>query len=156
MSEPENLDVRGNLMWVATMALNGLIGVGVPHDWSTHMIGHELTSLYNIDHARTLAIVLPGVCWVCREEKKEKLLQYAERVWKITEGAEDERIDAAITKTEEFFRSLGVDTRLSEYNLTEKDIDKVVAQLEAHSMTALGENGSITLERSREILHSRL
>ncbi len=143
-------------MWVATMALNGLIGVGVPHDWSTHMIGHELTSLYNIDHARTLAIVLPGIWQVCKEEKREKLLQYAERVWKITTGSEDERIYTAITKTEEFFRSFGVDTRLSEYNLGEKDIDRVVAQLEAHAMTALGENGTITLERSREILHSRL
>ncbi len=156
ITEPENIDVRGNLMWVATMALNGLIGVGVPHDWSTHMIGHELTSLYTIDHARTLAIVLPGVWQVCRDEKREKLLQYGERVWNITKGSADERIDGAIAKTEKFFRSLGIETRLHEYNLDETAIEKVVTQLEAHSMTALGENGSITLERSKEILRSRL
>ncbi len=156
LSEPDNLAVRSNLMWVATLALNGLIGVGVPQDWTTHMIGHELTALKNIDHARTLAIVLPGVWQVCRESKAKKLVQYAERVWNITEGSEDERIDAAIAKTEAFFRSFGVDTRLNEYGLGEKDVETIVRQLEEHKMIALGEHKTVTLERSREILRARL
>mgnify|MGYP002143930363 CR=1 FL=1 len=95
--EPD-YDNRANLMWTATLALNGLIGAGVPQDWATHMIGHELTALYGIDHARTLAIVLPALLNERRVAKRAKLLQYAERVWGLTTGSEDERITAAITR----------------------------------------------------------
>ncbi|MDR9778909.1 iron-containing alcohol dehydrogenase, partial [Rhizobium hidalgonense] len=109
----------------------GLIGAGVPQDWSTHMIGHELTALYNIDHARTLAIVLPANMQVRRDEKREKLLQYANRVWNIIEGDEDQRIDAAIERTRNFFEGLGLPTRLSDYKLGASDIDAVIAQLDS-------------------------
>ncbi len=156
LEEPDDLETRGNLMWVATMALNGLIGVGVPHDWSTHAIGHQLTALYDIDHARTLAIVLPGVWQVTREKKRQKLLQYAARIWKISDGSDEERIDAAINKTEEFFRNLGIATRLGEYDLNAQDVENVVTHLKAHGMTALGEHKDITIERTRKILHLRL
>ncbi|AZP13347.1 iron-containing alcohol dehydrogenase [Undibacterium parvum] len=156
MSMEPDYDNRANLMWVATLALNGLIGAGVPQDWATHMIGHEITALYGIDHARTLALVLPSVLNVQREQKRAKLLQYAERVWHITDGSEEQRIDAAIVRTREFFESLGIKTRLSEYQLGEESILAILAQLEAHGMTALGEHQDVTLERTRVILQQAL
>jgi NADP-dependent alcohol dehydrogenase len=148
----DDLDVRANIMWSATMALNGLIGAGVPQDWTTHMIGHELTGAFGIDHARTLSIVLPAVMKVRRQQKREKLLQYAARVWQITEGDDDARIDQAIRLTEEFFEKMQVPTRLSDVNLGSDDIDLLVDRLEQHGMTALSEQGDITLDISREIL----
>lgn len=156
IDEPENYDARANLVWAATAALNGMVAAGVPQDWNTHMIGHELTGLFGIDHARTLAMVMPAVWKVRREQKRAKLLQYGERVWGITTGSEDERIDAAILKTEEFFQSLGLKTRLSEYELGEEDIEKVIASLEKHGMTALSETGDVTLDISRKILQNAL
>ena len=152
----ENLEVRANIMWSATMALNGLIGAGVPQDWSTHMIGHELTGAFGIDHARTLSIALPAVMKVRKEQKREKLLQYASRVWQITEGDEDTRIEKAIRLTEEFFQQMQVPTRLSDVNLGSKDIDLLIERLEQHGMTALGEKSDITLAISREILTKAL
>jgi NADP-dependent alcohol dehydrogenase len=100
LAEPENYGVRANIMWTATLALNGLIGVGVPHDWSTHMVGHEITALHGLDHAQTLAIVLPAMLRIRRLDKRAKLLQYAERVWGLCDGDEDARIDGAIARTE--------------------------------------------------------
>jgi NADP-dependent alcohol dehydrogenase len=156
LAEPENYENRANLMWVATLALNGLIGAGVPQDWATHMIGHELTAQHGIDHARTLAIVLPSLLNVQRADKRAKLLQYAERVWQIREGDEAQRIDAAIRQTAEFFESLGVPTRLSAYGIGREGIDTLVSQLEAHGMKALGEHQNITPEVSRRILEGAL
>lgn len=156
LTDPTNYDNRANHMWVATLALNGLIGAGVPQDWATHMIGHELTAQYNIDHAQTLAIVLPSLLQVQRKDKHEKLLQYAERVWHITEGSDDTRINQAIEKTAAFFESLDISTRLSSYNLGAADIDTVIKQLESHGMTALGEHQNITLDVSRKILEGAL
>jgi NADP-dependent alcohol dehydrogenase len=148
----DNLEVRANIMWSATMALNGLIGAGVPQDWSTHMIGHELTGAFGIDHARTLSIVLPAVMKVRREQKREKLLQYATRVWHIKEGDENTRIDQAIHLTEEFFQKMHVPIRLSDVDLGSNDIDLLIDRLKQHGMTELGEHGDITIDISREIL----
>ncbi len=150
----EDLAVRANIMWSATMALNGLIGAGVPQDWATHMIGHELTAAHGIDHARTLSIVLPAVMKVCREAKHDKLLQYAERVWNIREGDDTQRIDQAIRLTENFFNQMGVPTRLTDVDLDGAAIDNLVEQLELHGMTALGEKRDITLAVSRQILEA--
>ena len=147
---------RANLMWTATLALNGLIGAGVPQDWATHMIGHELTALHNIDHARTLAIVLPSLLQERRVQKHAKLLQYGERVWGITTGTEEERVTAAIEKTRAFFEQMGIPTRLKDYGLGAKDIDAVVSQLEEHGMTQLGEQREITPAVSRRILEAAL
>ena len=147
---------RASLMWTATLALNGLIGAGVPQDWSTHMIGHELTALHDIDHARTLAVVLPANLKVRRAAKREKLLQYAERVWQLREGAEEARIDTAIQRTEAFFESLGIPTRLSAYALGADAVEPVIKQLEAHGLTALGESRDVTLDISRQILQAAL
>ncbi|WP_395824968.1 iron-containing alcohol dehydrogenase [Collimonas sp.] len=156
LAEPNDYDARTNLMWVATLALNGLIGAGVPQDWATHMMGHELTAQYDIDHARTLAIVLPSLLSVRRDSKRAKLLQYAERVWHITEGSENERIDLAIERTRNFFESLGIKTRLSDYKLGQDAIDTVLEQLRKHGMTTLGEHRDHTLEVSRTILEAAL
>jgi len=151
-----DLEVRGNIMWAATMALNGLIGAGVPQDWSTHMIGHELTGAYGIDHARTLSIVLPAVMKVCAEAKREKLLQYAERVWNLTEGDEDSRVSRAIELTENFFKTMQVPTRLSDVDLGEAEIDGLIEKLTQHGLVKLGEHNDITPEVSRKILLTAL
>lgn len=154
-ADPENLETRKNIMWTATMALNGLIGTGVPQDWTTHMIGHELTSLHAIDHARTLTIVLPSVMRELKDSKKDKLLQYARNVWNIESDAsqnDDDVIEAAIVKTENFFRELGLPVSLADAELDESAIDPIIKQLEAHKMVKLGEHGKNDLAVSRRIL----
>jgi NADP-dependent alcohol dehydrogenase len=151
-----DLEVRGNIMWAATMALNGLIGAGVPQDWSTHMIGHELTGAYGIDHARTLSIVLPAVMKVCRDAKREKLLQYAERIWNVTEGNEDARINRGIELTEQFFAIMQVPTRLSQVDLGAPEIDGLIENLTQHGMIKLGEHRAVTPVVSHEILTAAL
>lgn len=152
IDNPTDYDARANLMWSATMALNGLIGAGVPQDWTTHMIGHELTAMFGIDHGKTLAILQPAIWEVRREEKRSKLIQYAERVWNITNDDADAKIDAAISKTREFFESLGIKTHLSDYDIEADKIDDIIAALESHGMTALSETRDLTLDISREIL----
>ncbi|WP_448214242.1 iron-containing alcohol dehydrogenase [Colwellia sp. MEBiC06753] len=149
-------EVRANVMWSATMALNGLIGVGVPQDWSTHGIGHEITALYGLDHAQTLAIVLPRMMWEMRAEKHQKLLQYAERVWGIYEGDTETRIKMAIEKTEQFFHSVKMKTRLGDYQLGEDAVPALISQLERHGQTAMGESQAVTLSRSQAILENSL
>ncbi|OXY83146.1 iron-containing alcohol dehydrogenase [Oceanimonas doudoroffii] len=156
LANPTDYDARANLMWSATCALNGFIGAGVPHDWSTHMIGHELTALFGIDHAQTLAIVLPSLWRVRKGQKGAKLLQYAERVWEIREGSDEQRIEQAIERTQAFFESLGVKTRLSDYGVSAEQIDDVIRALTDHGMVALSETGDLTPVVSREILHAAL
>jgi len=131
LAEPENYGARANVMWCATNALNGLIGCGVPADFASHRIGHELTALYELDHARTLAITLPAVMKHLREAKKGKLVQYAERVWDVTEGDDEARADAAVARTEAFFRSLGAGTTLADYDLPREAVGLVADRLEA-------------------------
>lgn len=156
LAEPENYDVRANIMWSATMALNGLIGAGVPQDWATHMLGHELTAMHGMDHAQTLAMVLPSLLQAKRQQKHAKLLQYAERVWNIREGNEEQRIDAAIAATRKFFEEMGIKTYLKDYGVDASSIPGLLAKLEEHGMTALGENSDITLEDSRKIYEASL
>src|SRR5690554_1702029 len=158
LAQPDNYELCANLMWCATMALNGLIGNGVPQDWSTHMIGHELTAVYGLDHAQTLAVVLPANLRIRKAAKREKLIQYAGRVWGINAashtGTDDERIEAAIVKTEQFFAAVGAPTRLQDYGIGTESIDTVVDQLERHKMVALGESSDVTLEVSKQILEA--
>lgn len=156
IDNPTDYDLRANLVWCATMGLNGLIGAGVPQDWATHRIGHELTALFGIDHAKTLAIIMPSLWNIMRDTKREKLLQYGERVLNITTGSEEDRIDQIIETTRQFFESLGIKTRLSDYGIGADQIDSILAALESHHMTALGERGEITLEISRKILEGAL
>ena len=148
-------DAAANFMWSATMALNGLIGQGVPQDWATHGIGHELTAFHGIDHARTLAIVLPGVMNIRRKSKEEKILQYGERIWGITEGTIDERIDRTIAGTIRFFEKMGTPTTLSYYGVTDSTIEKIEKRF-AQRNTLLGEKRDIDSKVTRAILTDRL
>jgi NADP-dependent alcohol dehydrogenase len=156
MTKPDDYDARANIMLCAAMALNGLLGMGVPQDWAAHMIGHEITAKYGLDHGQTLAIISPSVLQVKRDSKREKLLQYAERVWDIKEGDDESRIDKAINKMREFFEGLGVKTHFSDYDISEDVVPVILEQLKKHGMTALGENQDITLEVSKEILQRSL
>ncbi len=156
LANRQDYDSAANFMWAATMALNELIGCGVPQDWGTHHIGHEITAFYGIDHGQTLAIVLPGMMQVKMENKKEKILQYGERVWKITEGSEADRINAAIQKTVEFFESLGVKTKLVDYGIGDEIISKVVDRFISRGRVATGERGDLTPSDIAKILESRL
>jgi NADP-dependent alcohol dehydrogenase len=152
LSDPENYDVRANLMWAATLGLNGLIGAGVPEDWSAHRLGYELTVLYGLDHAQTLAVLVPAMLKVRLQRKREKLLQYAGRVWGITSGTESLRLEEAIGRTRAFFESMGLPTYLSGYGLANIDIEQIMELLRAHGLTHMGENGDVTLDVTREIL----
>lgn len=151
LANPTDYEARASLMWCATMALNQWIGQGVVQDWSSHRIGHELTALYGLDHAQTLAIVLPRVMHVRRAAKRAKLIQYGRRVWGLTETDEDAVIDLAIERTRSFFESLGLPTTFKGHGII-CEVEKVLAQHERHGMTALGERGEVTPSVVREIL----
>lgn len=155
LADRSDYQSAANFMWSATMALNGIIAVGVPQDWATHMIGHELTAYHGIDHARTLAIVLPGMMHIKRHNKKEKLIQYGERIWGITEGTDDEKIDAAIAKTVEFFESVGIPTTLPDYDVPLETISKITARFKKSGMK-LGEKMDIDYKEIEAILRDRL
>lgn len=156
LQEPDNYELRANLMWCSTLALNGLLGCGVPQDWSTHMLGHEITARHGLDHAQTLAVVLPAMLQERRQAKQGRLLQYAERVWGLREGSDDERIDQAILRTREFFQSLQVPTRLSDYAIGASAIDDLVNSLQTHGFVRLGEQGEVTPEVARRVYERAL
>lgn len=156
LQQPEDYTVRANVMWSATMALNGLIGVGVPQDWATHMIGHELTALHGLDHAQTLAIVLPALMQQQRLQKHDKLLQYGRRVWQLQHQDEERIIDEAISHTRAFFEQMGVPTRLADYGIQPDAIEAIIERLVQHKMLKLGEHGDITPEVASEILNKAL
>ena len=152
LAAPRDYDARATFFWATTMALNGVISVGVPQDWASHVIGHEITALHGTDHARTLAVVLPALLLVKRDTKRAKLLQWADRVWGIREGAEDARIDAAIAKLRTFFEGLGLPTRLTGHGIPATVADTVAQRLQARGVVAIGERGDITPAVVREIL----
>lgn len=152
--DQHDYDTMADFMLAATMALNDFIRMGVTQDWSTHMIGHELTALTGITHGASLAIVLPGTLTVLREQKRGKLLQYANRIFGINTGSEDERIDQAIRQTEEFFRSLGLATRLSEAGISDEVIDTIADRFNKAGV-AHGENANVTGDVARQILLTR-
>jgi NADP-dependent alcohol dehydrogenase len=142
-----------NLMWSCTMALNGLIQKGVPTDWAIHAMGHELTALYGIDHARTLAIITESHYKYNFETKKEKLAQYGERVWNITEGSIDDKAYAAIEKTTAFFKSLGIDTKLSDYtNDYKATAEEIAKRFTDRGWLGLGEHHSLSPEKVEKIV----
>jgi NADP-dependent alcohol dehydrogenase len=153
VENPSDYKLASNFVWSATMALNGLIQKGVPSDWATHMIGHELTALYEIDHARTLAIIGPNLYRVLFETKKEKLAQYGQRVWNISGNSMDEIAHQAIDKTVEFFHTMGMKTKLSENTENYKETaDFIVNRFQERGWLALGEKQNVTLEKVREIV----
>lgn len=152
LADPTDYQARASFMWSATMALNGIIGVGVPQDWATHSIGHELTALHGLDHGQTLAVVLPAILEVKREQKAQKLLQYAERVWGIREGSDDQRMKQAIDRTRAFFESVGVPTRLADYGVSPDTIPTIVKRMEGRGEVALGEREDIGPSTVQQIL----
>jgi NADP-dependent alcohol dehydrogenase len=153
LKDPSNYTHAANFMWSCTMALNGLLRNGVPNDWAIHMMGHELTALYGIDHARTLAILAGPHYTYNIESKKEKLAQYAERVWKVTDGSVEEKAKAGIQKTVDFFHSIGIKTQLSEYTEDfEGTSSEVARRLADKGMIALGEHGTLTPEDAEKIV----
>jgi NADP-dependent alcohol dehydrogenase len=149
LAEPNNYDARAAFMWSATMALNTLIGCGVPQDWSTHMIGHELTAFYGLDHAETLAIVLPGVWKHESERKKAKLEQYGQRIWKVKTAR------GAVAKTEDFFHSLGMPTRLRDYRISAAEAAEKIRVRFSERGTCLGEHGDLKPDAIAAIVRSR-
>lgn len=153
VENPTDYKLASNYMWSCTMALNGLIQKGVPTDWATHMIGHELTALFEIDHARTLAIIGPNLYRVMFETKKEKLAQYGKRVWNIQEGSVEDMANEAIEKTVEFFHTMGMQTKLSEYTPDyQQTADFVVKRFDERGWKAMGEKQNITLEKVKAIV----
>jgi NADP-dependent alcohol dehydrogenase len=155
-ADPSDYDAMSNLMLCASLALNGLIGSGVPQDWSVHAIGHELTVLHGIDHARTLAIVLPGVWKYLLGQKKDKLVQYGRRVLNITTGTDDEIAELAIEKTVDFFESLGIKTKLSDYNIGQNTIDLISRRLEERGWLQFGDRGMVNPANVKDILALQL
>lgn len=144
LKDPSDYIAASNFMWSCTMALNGLIQKGVPTDWAVHAIGHELTALFGIDHARTLAVIVPSHYKYNFEAKKEKLAQYAQRVWNITEGSTDEKALIAIEKTESFFNALGIDTKLSQYTKDYSGTAEVISKrFTERGWLGLGEHKSL-------------
>lgn len=146
LKEPDNYEVRSNLMLCSTMAMNGFLRAGVPMDWAMHMISHEITSMLGIPHARALAILFEPYLNYCKNQKYDKLLQYSKRVWDISGDSNEKSIDLAISKTIDFFKSLGFKTKLTDYGITKKEIEKLAKLLISHQMIKLGENRNITPE----------
>lgn len=156
LAEPTNYQVRANLMWAASLALNGLIGRGVPQDWSTHAIGHQLTALHGLDHAQSLAVVLPSLLREQAAQKQEKLAQFAERVWHSSREDKALRIEEAIIRTEQFFQQMGVGTRLADYGLDARCIPGICSNLKLFALTALGEQQDIDPDKVARILSHAL
>ncbi len=150
-----NYNLMADFMLSATMGLNGFIALGVTQDWATHMIGHELTALHGLTHGATLAIVFGGTLRTLRKQKQDKILQYGERIWGITEGSEEQRIDHAIEKTEEFFKSLGLSTRLQEENIGEATIREIEKRFNERGV-AFGEAANVNGSVARQILQNCL
>lgn len=152
-ADKTNYDLMADFMLSATMGLNGFIALGVSQDWATHMIGHELTAMKGLTHGATLAIVFPGLMRTLRKQKEGKILQYGERVWNVTAGTPDERVDETIRKTEEFFRSLGLATRLNEVGIDDDMIDAVAYRFNDRK-AAYGENRNVNGKMARQILEN--
>ncbi|WP_445503424.1 iron-containing alcohol dehydrogenase [Microvirga sp. G4-2] len=144
-------EARENVMWAANQALNGLIGAGVPQDWSTHMIGHAITAVYNVDHARTLSVIMPSLMRYKAAQKQAMLARYGRMVWNITETDDAIAAEKAIEHTEQFFKTMGCPVRISELRLNFSQTD-ILEHLERAGQTALGENRDIDASSVRQIL----
>ncbi|MCB9993509.1 MAG: iron-containing alcohol dehydrogenase [Hyphomicrobiaceae bacterium] len=150
--QDNSAEARENVMWAANQALNGLIGAGVRQDWSTHYIGHAITALYDIDHARSLTLIMGSVQRFRLAAKTAMLARYGRRVWKIEEADDTIAAGLAIKRTEAFFREMGCPTRLSEVEGVAFSADDIVAHLERAGQTRLGENEDIGPAEVRKIL----
>lgn len=155
LKDKKNYDIRANLMWAASNALNSWIGQGVPQDWSSHRIGYSLTTLFGLDHAQTLAVVLPGVMEYKKKEKKEKIISLGASVFHVMKNYEDVMVEETIGAVEDFFRRMGLATRLSEYGIRSKDLDALVEPVREMNWM-LGEHADIDWQEARNILALRV
>lgn len=156
LANPTDYNARANIMWAATMGLNGILGAGVPQDWASHAIGHELTSLYGLDHAQTLAIVVPALFAHQKAGKFEKLVQFAQRVWQYQGQNKEEAVRLAIDNTRAFFEQMGVKTRFSDYAIDSSQFSTVLTKLAEHKPLPLGERKDIDLNAVETILQAAL
>ncbi|HDR1021838.1 TPA: iron-containing alcohol dehydrogenase [Pasteurella multocida] len=156
LQNPTDYDVRANIMWSATMALNNILSVGVPEDWASHAIGHELTALYGLDHAQTLALVVPALMQHQKAQKREKLIQFAQRVWLFNGENPDEAVEYAIQRTREFFEQMGVKTRFRDYAIDDSQFSVILDKLEQHQRYNLGEHKNLDRQAVKEILSAAL
>jgi NADP-dependent alcohol dehydrogenase len=153
MENPQDYKSASNFMWSATMALNGILRLGVPTDWATHMIAHELTALHGIDHARTLAIIAPNLYKMLIDDKKDKLVQYGKRVWGLTGESDIEIAEKAIEMTVSFFHSLGIDTKLSDYTSDyEATAETVYSRFTERKWMGLGEKQKVGPDMAKKIV----
>ncbi len=149
---PNDYTVRAELMWCATVGLNGWLGCGAAaQDWATHMIGHELTAIYGLDHARTLAIVMPAVHTYLLKQKQKRMAQYGRRVWGLN-GTDKVVAAEAVKKTEAFFRSVGFKTRLRENKIDAAEAGPEVGRRIALRGLKLGEAHNIGAKEIAAIL----
>jgi NADP-dependent alcohol dehydrogenase len=156
LRNPTDYLAAANLMWCATHALNGNLRCGVPTDWATHMIGHELTAFFGIDHARSLAIIGPRLYEDQFENKKQKLAQYGWRVWNLS-GTEEECAHEAIRQTETFFHSLGIKTRVTDYTAEVNGLpQKIRERFEERGWLAMGERQILKPENVESIVRAAL
>ena len=156
LANPSDYHARANIMWAATMGLNGILGVGVPQDWSSHAIGHELTAIYGLDHAQTLAIIVPALMEHQKADKREKLIQYAKRVWNYQGNNNDEAVRLAIDNTRAFFEQMGVKTRFADYGIDDGQFPLVLKKLAEHKPPLLGERNNIDSRAVEAILRAAL
>lgn len=155
LKDQKSYDIRANLMWAATNALNSWIGQGVPQDWSSHRIGYSLTALFGLDHAQTLAVVLPGVMEYKKKEKKDKIISLGTTVFNVMRNTDEVMVDETIDAVEDYFRSMGLATRLSEYGIRSRDLDDLVEHIRAMDWK-LGEQADIDWQVARSILALRV
>lgn len=153
LENPEDYSIRANIMWACTMALNRILATGVPQDWVSHQMGHEMTAAYGVDHAQSLSVTLPAVWTYCKKDKMDKMLQFAERVFGITQGTDDERYDLAVAKTKEFFEKMGNGTTFEDYGADPEKIPLMVEKLRQHTKTSIGERGNISSDDMEKIYY---
>jgi NADP-dependent alcohol dehydrogenase len=151
LQSPPNYDSRANLMWTVANSLNKLINKGVPEDWATHMIGHELTAFYGLDHAETLAVIIPHLYRHQWEHKREKLIQYGQRVWGLT-GEPVAIAEEAIAKMEGFFNEVGMPTTLSAYGIDPVEAAERISERFDARAIRIGEHKSITPEAVAKVV----
>jgi NADP-dependent alcohol dehydrogenase len=153
LSDPNDYEARANIMWCATNALNGWCSCGSVQDWATHMIGHELTAFYRLDHAQSLAVVMPELWRIKIRAKEKKLAQFARQVFNVKEKSDSRAARMAIEKIEDLFHSLGMKTKLSDYGIkNDEAARKVYERFMGRGDVAFGEDGDINAAKAREIL----
>lgn len=125
LKNKKDYDAWAEIMWIGNVAHNGILGRGKRDDWGSHNIEHQLSAHYDIPHGAGLAIIFPAWMKYVWKEKPSMMEQYAVRVWGIPEDKknQEEVIMKGIEKTEEFFHSIGLVTRLSDAGIDDRDFE---------------------------------